>query len=194
MSTVGPNAFPPAVNPTGVSRTFMLLTLSSSLKLHANKLVDVFRQVEDALLFLLFFVLHKADTHCSKQVNATCRLAEWTHTHKVPSVSYAQLVTLANERCQKARLLSSSSSMSPDDTGGKAYCLKPHTIFTPTKVLYIHNLKLDALTAMFAAWHGSKTLTSQCSTNQIVERHYLRHQRPYEFIVCVNRTYFFFPF
>lgn len=34
-------------------------TLSSSLKLHANRLVDVFGQVEDALLFLLFFILHR---------------------------------------------------------------------------------------------------------------------------------------
>lgn len=44
----------------------MSLTFASSLKLHANKLVDVFRQVEDALLFLLFFVLHKTDRNSSE--------------------------------------------------------------------------------------------------------------------------------
>lgn len=48
-------------------------TLSSSLKLHTNRLVDVFGQVEDALLFLLFFILHreKRTVFATTQANRT---------------------------------------------------------------------------------------------------------------------------
>lgn len=64
-------------------------TFSSSLKLHTNRLVDVFGQVEDTLLLLLFFILQNAKLKLLLGVTKT------SHTHtRLASTLLLSLINL----------------------------------------------------------------------------------------------------